>query len=484
MYTSLLISLLAAFVAMLGRQWLIRYLRHAGGSTIERCGDRQRKRAALEKWPFHLFVESLPVMLQIALPLLAYGLCRYMESINSPIAGVLIAFAVLAVVFYLGIIIVGTTSYESPFQTPTSAALRHLWARAKPRLILAALPIVALRGLGEIVQRHILHIIIRLPHANVRHRFCILLKRIRSKIPRLAALKIHRHFHHLPFPTTQKDSCLDTSKEIAPWLTPKDLATIQMTRTDDVRCVSWILRSITDREALDTAIRLASAVRWFEDGTNTEHPYDLVVSTFSACFDSNRKVYAGSRDRAYNSGRAILWIHTLALCKSEEFPRTVPLPPTKYPAPASDPDLGHLLTTNVPLSANGRLGSLLRIDSKCTPSHSQWISNVLLHVSWANRTPLNLKEIGWTSSETLPLDTMLNRLLAWCALLGSLIEKEALKIQDKSCDISCFSPSSYSHHLLPAIAWNRSYVDYPKRSFRLLIPPSPEANSSRVCYPT
>ena len=43
MYASLLISLLAAFVAMLGKQWLNRYLRHSGGFMIERCGDRQRK---------------------------------------------------------------------------------------------------------------------------------------------------------------------------------------------------------------------------------------------------------------------------------------------------------------------------------------------------------------------------------------------------------------------------------------------------------
>ena len=63
-------SLLAAFVAMLGKQWLNRYLRRAGGSMIERCGDRQRKCDGLQIWLFRLFVESLPVMLQIALLLL------------------------------------------------------------------------------------------------------------------------------------------------------------------------------------------------------------------------------------------------------------------------------------------------------------------------------------------------------------------------------------------------------------------------------
>ena len=45
---------------MLGKQWLNRYLRDAGGSIAERCGDRQRKRNGIEKWPFEMFVESLP----------------------------------------------------------------------------------------------------------------------------------------------------------------------------------------------------------------------------------------------------------------------------------------------------------------------------------------------------------------------------------------------------------------------------------------
>jgi len=116
MYASLLISLLAAFIAMLGKQWLNRYLRNAGGSMIERCGDRQHKFDGLQKWPFHLFIESLPVMLQISLLLLACGLCRHMTSIDSTVASILITLTVLGVLFYLVIVIVGTSSYECPFR--------------------------------------------------------------------------------------------------------------------------------------------------------------------------------------------------------------------------------------------------------------------------------------------------------------------------------------------------------------------------------
>ena len=110
-----------------------RYLRHTGGSVIERCGDRQRKFDGLKKWPFHLFIESLPVMLQIALLLLAGGLSRYMWSVNISVAGVVISSTVLGILFYIGTVVAGASSYECPFQTPASTALRRLRCSATIR---------------------------------------------------------------------------------------------------------------------------------------------------------------------------------------------------------------------------------------------------------------------------------------------------------------------------------------------------------------
>ena len=75
------------------------------------------------------------------------------------------------------------------------------------------------------------------------------------------------------------------------------------------------------------------------------------------------------------------------------------------------------------------------------PPHSQWISNVLLHSSWANRTPLDfdyafnyvsgVHEIPILTDYTVPLNASPNRLLVWCIFLGSPVEEEALKVQDK-----------------------------------------------------
>ena len=130
-----MISLLAAFVAMLGKQWLNRYLRNSGGSMIERCGDRQHKCDGLEKWPLHFFVESLPVMLQAALLFLACGLCRCMWSINTSVAYTLISFTGLGVVFYVAIVIAGMSSYACPLQTSASSGLRGLWKKVRGGIV-------------------------------------------------------------------------------------------------------------------------------------------------------------------------------------------------------------------------------------------------------------------------------------------------------------------------------------------------------------
>ena len=131
-------------------------------------GDRQRQCDGLQKLPFRLFVETLPVMLLLAL-LLAYGLGKYMASINATVAGVLVALTQLGDLFYIGIVIVGASSYECPFQTPASVPLHSLWMKIRPYLIPITPPIITtLHVLGELTQCHILHVMMHLPHVDVQ----------------------------------------------------------------------------------------------------------------------------------------------------------------------------------------------------------------------------------------------------------------------------------------------------------------------------
>ena len=420
---------------------------------IERCGDRQRKCDGLQKWPFHLFVESLPVMLQIALLLLACGLYQYMASVNTPVANLLLTITLLGVLFYAGVVTAGAYSYECPFQTPASVSLRSLWVKLGRRLIQATLFVaVALHALGEIVQRHISHITARLPRIHIWYRFRSPSENAEPRLPQ-TSLDVYRRPHHPP-QTTQRVPRSNSSWRTIPWFTKNELAAIQMKNTNDVRCVSWVLKNITDPEVLDAAIRLAGTVRWFDDGVNSEPPYDLIVSTFHGCFDPGREVYPGLRDRAYYSGRAILWIHTLAVCKSEESARKVRFPIAYYTAPASDHDLSHLLLVHAEELPDHRFTRLLHTDQRHTLAHTQWISNVLLHLSWAARRTLHpdqVNRLGSLVKDASPsLDVMLNRLLICCNSLGPPVEKEVLKIQDKSYDIPLF----FSNLLTWLLQWS------------------------------
>ena len=458
---------------------------------IERCGDRQRKCDGLKKWPFYLFVESLPVMLQVALLLLACGLCKHMASINTSVATVLIAFTVLGVLFYLGIVIVGTSSYECPFQTPVSTALRRLWKTVKPHIAATLHPIVAtgtsllwlpmftaLRRLWGTIQCQILHMVHLLPSITQRH-----------------------HSHHQPLPVTRRTPqqpvswfaslhslwkniqhgisravlhlswTQPLSTPVTPptslWLTPTALATLRNTNTSDARCISWILWNITDPEALDAAIRLAATIWWFENGLNVEPPYDQIIFTLEGCFDSNGKIYPGSRDRVYYCAQAVLWIHIRALCVSREFARRFPFPTIAHDTTSLDPDLSWLLRIYTSQDTPDMVLNMYAINSESTPAHFQWTSNALLHLSWAmHSVPDTFDKLSqgvWVpTSKTIPLNAVLNRLLTSCIFLGWPVEEDLLKIQVKMYAISFPYPFFCLHSYFLVIDLIRFYLNFHK----------------------
>ena len=451
MYASLLISLLAAFVAMLGKQWLNRYLRHAGGSIIERCGDRQLKHDGLQKWKFHLFLEALPVMLQIALFLLACGLCLWMASINTPIAVVLITLTALGGLFYLVIAVAGASSYGCPFQTPASTVLRGicrnlllLWkvvfatdfAIHRPKK--AQSPTVLLEETREDLR-------VPLEPNSSPHNDDSSPHGINP--PTHDTDPLHHNPDHPPQEIISSSQDTPAPDIPEPWLVQKDLNAIIKTNAKDVRCVSWILKNITDPEALDVAIRLAGTIRWFEDGIDAEPSYDIITSTFDTCFDSSGHVHPGSLDRAYYSARAILWIHIRAMCKGEEFAQSsFPLPDINdnYKETQRTSDLNSVFEIYKFISKpTASVDEIFFAEN--TPGYHQWASRALLHIYWAKQKGLHdlpaipfhkIPDGGWYP---IPMDEILNLLLVCSMFLGHPIQKEVLKIQDKTYVISHFS---------------------------------------------
>jgi hypothetical protein len=73
----------------------------------------------------------------------------------------------------------------------------------------------------------------------------------------------------------------------------RNLEALRKWNADNARCVSWVLRNITDPEAIDSAIRLASTIRWFYGGPDQDPPFDLIVSALEGCSDGAKQLYPG-----------------------------------------------------------------------------------------------------------------------------------------------------------------------------------------------
>jgi len=95
---SLAASLLSAFLAMLGKQWLNRYVStDMRGTAIERSQNRQRKLDGVVTWYFDHVMDALPLMLQVALLLLGCALSRYLWGIDITVASVVLSVTLLGI---------------------------------------------------------------------------------------------------------------------------------------------------------------------------------------------------------------------------------------------------------------------------------------------------------------------------------------------------------------------------------------------------
>ena len=127
LFASLAASFFSAFLAMLGKQWLNRYASiNMRGSAIERSQNRQRKFDGIVSWYFDHVMESLPLMLQVALLLLGCALSRYFWGVNTTVASIALGVTSFGLFFYFFIVVGGVTSQSFPYQTPVAHILRHI----------------------------------------------------------------------------------------------------------------------------------------------------------------------------------------------------------------------------------------------------------------------------------------------------------------------------------------------------------------------
>jgi len=281
LYASLATSLFAAFLAMLGKQWVNRYLRNRGGSAADKSRDRQRKLDGFEKWHFRLTIESLPVMLQFALLLLGCALSRYLWTISRTVAGVLVAVTLFGVTSYVFLSLAATLYYNCPYQTPPSILTRrvikyliHSEATFPRSLRSLIAPLPSVKNIGRIFGR--------------------LRSGVRTKLESFGCIPaVAGEVEHIPLAAVVAPPTRIFGDISINW----DVCRM------DVRCISWVLDSTTDADVIFSTVRFAGDTIWYPEIVGALSPH-ILADHFLDCLLDGR-VIPGKSEHASSIGMAL-----------------------------------------------------------------------------------------------------------------------------------------------------------------------------------
>lgn len=310
-YASLLLSLLAAFGAILGKQWLGYYKsnRYGHGSLEERGRRRQQKMEALRTWYFDAVVQSFPALLQVSLFLFGASLSISMWSQQQTIARVIVCTTAFGIMLYGFSIFASLMSSDCPFQTPVSVIIRLAWhvteVRAEkfydfcdlqytPRYIQSGVAFIRSLLTGLAGARSMLSSLHRAVIASVANSIRPL-RSILSAQPRAPAscdLEFGKH----PFELIEP--CLPVVS------LSYEFPAISIASSDSPS-VKWLLETSTDPNVFIAACHLVPEVEW---------PFDFDVSgiisllhrTLGSCFDTKDRLLAPAKERALACATALV----------------------------------------------------------------------------------------------------------------------------------------------------------------------------------
>ncbi|KAJ6602849.1 hypothetical protein DFH09DRAFT_1470867 [Mycena vulgaris] len=279
LYISLSTTLLAALLAVLGKQWIMHYEAAGSRGTIEERGlERQRKLDGLREWNFDTVLQMFPLLLQFALLLFATALSVYLWTVNHAIAIIVQILTSFGFITYISLLISSIISPDSPFQTPVAHFLRPLL------------------------------------------------------LPSLWSLKYHlgkaRNFvNNLLTSWSRSINC----GSILPCVTPRGSTSSSIKLVSDlyheshfappspeVPAVVWILETSTDPKMVETAAEMAVDLQWTPD-LNLTSSMDHLAYSFNSSFEvswQGRNFVAESRHGmahlAISCGRAYCWLRVVA----------------------------------------------------------------------------------------------------------------------------------------------------------------------------
>ena len=358
---------------MLGKQWVNRYLRNRGGSAAEKSRNRQRKLDGFETWHFHLAIESLPVMLQLALLLLGCALSMYLWTISRTVAGVVVAATIFGVTSYVFLTLAAALYYNCPYQTPPSvfarATIKYLtqndakFARSLRSIAAPLLPII---------------ISLRQPFRRLR-------AGVRGALRSLGYIPgVPRETGHIPLAIVTPSSPDRIFEDVfVDWEVFKA----------DIRCISWVLSSTTDADVIYSTVRFAADMIWYPEIAGTLSPHVLAELFFDCLLD--KKPVPGKSEHASSIGMALASVLSTQLTVEPEDQALRelcerirdhldwdPLSETKFTLVTST--LFTITAIPAPLSHHHypTMWLFWKVPNSFSTTHRLWLGRIVLQILW------------------------------------------------------------------------------------------------------
>ncbi|KAF7325357.1 hypothetical protein MVEN_02630800 [Mycena venus] len=247
--------LLAALLAVLGKQWVMYYEAAGSRGTLEQRGlERQRKFDGLRRWKFDAVLQSFPLLLQLALFLFSTGLSIYLWTVDRTIAIVVMALTCSGFTAYI-LLLASTIVYpDSPFENP-----------------LAPFLVRSIQMVGSTLDSGIFHI------------FRQLFKSVRVWLKATPIFKPGKHI--LPYFATNVStpSLGKPLSELGDLFSEEDFSP----PSSEIPAVLWVLETSTDPKMIESAAEMAAGLQW-PLGLGLSQPMARLAETFNSCFETSR----------------------------------------------------------------------------------------------------------------------------------------------------------------------------------------------------
>jgi Family of unknown function (DUF6535) len=412
-YTSFSMSLLAAFGAVLGKQWLGHFKTSlfGRGSLHERCQRRQQKLNGLKAWHFSTIIATLPIFLQLSLFFFGIALAAQIWIQQHTVASVIMATTAFGFIFYFFTVVSSLRSPDCPFQTPVSTMLQlilqytgvfrmvilYKWKRLL--YVLRGSSRRALYAMKDLITKPIMPLVAYLSRTGT--------VRPLSNDPEVAggvppASKLGRE--QMESPKALDLGFRGSHTELA------QAYAIQAS------AVQWILETSTDSDIVAAAARMVLEIEWPAKDDVTD-VLQRLKSHFYACFDPTQQILPLAQARAAACIKAMSHF-----CVERDMGNPFHIYPEGAIVSSSDRYIYHMVPDHDFLVASCGVELPLKLDTtSLTLSDRMWIAHMFTyHLHEGHRHP-EVVTFVIDFIDTCLDSTSPARLVADCMLLAGLL---------------------------------------------------------------